>query len=106
MDDDTTELLVGDSSCVIQTVSLNAVTCITASHAPGLFDVIVVSNSKRYPPQLFNYSSSETPTISSVSPVQGVCLVEAVSYKLLHYLYKDLCSLISLCAVFFLSDRR
>ncbi|CAK8674402.1 unnamed protein product [Clavelina lepadiformis] len=71
VDDDTTEVLVGDSSCVIQTVSLNAVTCITASHAPGLFDVIVVSNSKRYPPQLFNYSSSETPTISSVSPVQA-----------------------------------
>ena len=70
-DGDTT-VDIGGSDCSIQSMNASHIVCISSSHAAGEVDLVVTSGAIDYPSQNYNYSSSDTPTVSSVSPNSGV----------------------------------
>ncbi|CAG2205079.1 unnamed protein product [Mytilus edulis] len=69
--DGSTSVTVDGTACDLVEVALSYIKCKTKSHATGSVDVVVTSNGQTYGNESFEYSSSATPTISSVSPIQG-----------------------------------
>ncbi|XP_038070546.1 fibrocystin-L-like isoform X1 [Patiria miniata] len=70
--DGSTTVDIDGANCAVQSVSLYEITCVTSAHAAGIVDLVVTSQGEAYPAVNYEYSASETPTISSVSPGSGV----------------------------------
>ncbi|KAL3886657.1 hypothetical protein ACJMK2_026637 [Sinanodonta woodiana] len=58
--------------CTIKSVTLTQIICVTAAHAAATVTVMVTSKSQPYPSQSFEYTTNASPTIVSISPVEGV----------------------------------
>ena len=65
-----TSVRIGPNECIVKTVTFSQIVCTTP---PGTGSKIVIteSNGKRFPQQTFNYDTSATPTVSSISPTSG-----------------------------------
>ncbi|XP_048254094.1 fibrocystin-L-like [Haliotis rufescens] len=63
---------VDGNSCTIVSVHETNISCIAPSHAAGSVDVVVTSAGTTYPSETFTYSSAATPTVSSVTPTNGI----------------------------------
>ncbi|XP_071946022.1 fibrocystin-L-like [Antedon mediterranea] len=68
--DDTSVVIDGDV-CDITFVNISMVTCITNSHSAATTDFLVTSNGENFHTQSFEFTSSATPKITSVSPSSG-----------------------------------
>lgn len=66
-----TSVTIGGSPCYILSTSLSEVTCITQLHSAGSVNVAVTSNGLSYSFSSYNYDSGVTPTISTISPMNG-----------------------------------
>ncbi|CAH1789358.1 unnamed protein product [Owenia fusiformis] len=66
-----TTVSVGGVDCTIETISISELTCITGAHSAGTVKININSNGIYYPQQDFNFSSSLTPVVDSVSPTSG-----------------------------------
>lgn len=63
---------VDGNNCTIVSVHETNISCIAPSHAAGSVDVVVTSAGTTYPSETFTYSSAATPTVSSVTPTNGI----------------------------------
>ncbi|XP_022097673.1 fibrocystin-L-like isoform X1 [Acanthaster planci] len=70
--DGSTTVDIDGSDCVIESVSLYEIICVTSDHAAGVVDLVVTSQGEDYPAANYEYSASDTPTISSITPTSGV----------------------------------
>ncbi|XP_035685638.1 fibrocystin-L-like [Branchiostoma floridae] len=68
-----TNVTVDGQICEIMSVNLSTVTCITPATdgSDHQAQVSVVSNGQSYPPQAFTYSSTLTPNVAGISPVEA-----------------------------------
>ena len=66
-----TAVTIGGDDCVIKTVDMSSLTCEIPPHAVGDVTVNVVSNSVSYPALTFSYTTTATPEVTSISPVEG-----------------------------------
>ena len=66
-----TTVAAGTESCDVQDVTPASVTCITPAGAEGSVDFVVSSNGVNFPAVGFNYDTTATPVVSSVSPASG-----------------------------------
>ncbi|XP_071488092.1 fibrocystin-L-like [Diadema antillarum] len=66
-----TLVTIDGDDCVIQSISLSEISCITPANSAGSYDLVVTSDGETYSTQSYVYSSSSTPTITSVSPSSG-----------------------------------
>ena len=69
--DGSTVVDIGGAECIIESVTLYEVICVTSAHATGMVDLVVTSAGEDYPTESYEYSASLTPTISSVTPSKG-----------------------------------
>ncbi|KAK3587658.1 hypothetical protein CHS0354_042441 [Potamilus streckersoni] len=58
--------------CTIKSVALTQIICVTAAHAAATVTVMVTSKGQSYSSQSFEYTTNASPTIVSISPVEGV----------------------------------
>ena len=68
---DDTVVTIDSAECVIDTISLSQIDCKTGSHSAAVANLVVTSATYDYPATNYEYSSTLTPTISSVSPSNG-----------------------------------
>ena len=71
VDGDTTVMIDG-SACSIINISLSEVICMTPAGSSGTVDLVVTSNSVTYTAESYDYATSSTPVISSISPTSGL----------------------------------
>lgn len=69
--DGATAVTIDGSSCVIQSISLSEIQCITPANSAGTYDLVVVSDGVTYDAEDYVYSSSSTPTVTSITPGSG-----------------------------------
>ena len=67
-----TTVKIGNSVCVIQSVTLSQITCNTSSNSVGNYSVSIKSNNVDFPSPSFFYDLSLTPNISNISPISGL----------------------------------
>jgi hypothetical protein len=68
----TTTVIIDGHVCVIQTVTLSEVKCLTPAHADGNATIVVTSSAILYPGQYFVYSTYVTATVTSIAPSAGL----------------------------------
>ncbi|XP_021344842.1 fibrocystin-L-like, partial [Mizuhopecten yessoensis] len=66
-----TTVKLNSKLCAVSFVDLSKVVCSTPSNVEASVAVVVKSNSKAYPQQIFSYNMSITPSIGSISPTSG-----------------------------------
>ncbi|XP_041373046.1 fibrocystin-L-like isoform X2 [Gigantopelta aegis] len=68
-----TSVTVDGSPCTTTSVTATIVKCITLPHAAGAVTVVVTANGHAYPPDnSFSYTSTATPTITTINPTSGL----------------------------------
>ena len=68
--DDTT-VTIGSESCIVTSVSVDNILCITPANAEGSEIVTVTSNGVVFPTTSFEYATGSTPSITTISPSSG-----------------------------------
>ncbi|XP_054766411.2 fibrocystin-L-like [Lytechinus pictus] len=66
-----TEVTIDGSSCDIQSISLSEIHCISPANSAGTYDLVVTSDGVTYDTEDYVYSSSSTPTVTSITPGSG-----------------------------------
>ncbi|TSK31508.1 Fibrocystin-L [Bagarius yarrelli] len=64
-------VMLGSYPCIILTVTPSMVTCLTGAFIETQVKVYIKVLTVNYPPLTFNYTSSQTPTITLVNPTTG-----------------------------------
>ncbi len=70
--DGDTSVEIDGSECIIQSIDLSQIVCITTSHSAEAVEVDVTSGGISYPGEDYEYADADTPIVSSVTPSSGI----------------------------------
>ena len=62
---------IGGRTCIIQSVILSKILCLTSNHKEGNFTVSITSNNANFPPSTFYYNKLSSPNVTQISPKSG-----------------------------------
>jgi hypothetical protein len=63
---------IGGSNCIIQSVILSKIVCLTSSHIEGNATVTITnSNNENFPFSTFYYNKFSSPNVTQISPKSG-----------------------------------
>ncbi|XP_071946075.1 fibrocystin-L-like [Antedon mediterranea] len=71
--EDSTSVRFDNKNCVVQSVNVSTIVCITENHSAGTIDFTVTSNDVQFPVQVdgYTYDNDYTPKITAVAPSSG-----------------------------------
>lgn len=66
-----TSVTIGGTTCLVTSRTATEMTCVTSGHTAGQAQLRVTSKDVNFPEQVFTYSQSMTPEVTSVNPSTG-----------------------------------